>query len=261
MKRLGSVARRPKERGEFLPPIFRPLSEKGINLRMGTASMIAGPPGAMKTGFALYWAARSGKRTLYMSADSEDFEMLERAGAMVSGQPQSEVRRDPQKYAEMLDRINMRFVFEDAPTYKDLELEVAAYTETYGDFPEIIVVDNLLNVTGDNEDEWASMRETSRVIHRLTRITGAALIVLHHMRETSNKPHPEPRSSVEGRVSHLPKLILSVLLDGEGFKVAPVKNRFGPADRTGQTYATIHCSPNTMQFFNSRHDQMTGQAA
>lgn len=263
MRTLVTAALRPEDTGGFLKPIFRPLEDAGIRAREGTVTFIAGVPGAMKTGLTLYWVGRLGKRTLYFSADSESFEMAERAAAMMTGDTMLKVRQNLGAYADMLATLPMRLVYDDAPTYKDVELEVAAYAEVHGAFPEVIVIDNLLNLTGENESEWAAHRDHARVVHRLTRITKAAVFVLAHMGEDKVDPTaaPQPRTKLQGKVSHLPKLILSLALQGDRLKIAAVKNRFGPADPSGKTYVELYCNPATNQFFNSMQDMREGRAA
>ena len=263
MRSLGSIARQPQAEGNFLAPVFRPLEDKSIRLREGTATFIAGVAGSMKTGLTLYWVGRLNKPTLYFSADSEPFEIFERAAAMVSGDSMQKVRANPSNYARLLDDLNLRFVFEDSPTYKDLELEVAAYAEVYGRFPEVIVVDNLLNLVGENENEWGAHRDHAKVIHRLTRITKATVLVLAHMGEDAKDPTatPAPRTKLQGKVSHLPKVILSLAFDGQRLKVAPVKNRFGPGDPSGSTWVELYCDPASNRFFNSLADMQAGRPA
>lgn len=263
MRRLSSIARRPAETGDFLPSVFYPLEQAGIRLRAGTASYIAGTPGSMKTGWTLYYVARMNLPTLYFSADSEPFEMMERAASMVSGKSVREVRVNPAAFAAELDSLNIRMVFEDAPTYTDLELEVAAYAEIHGEFPKVIVIDNLLNLTGENENEWGAHRDHAKVIHRLTRITKAAMLVLAHMGEDKVDPSglPQPRTKLQGKVSHLPKVILSLAFDGTRLKVAAVKNRFGPGDASGRTYVELFCTPDNNRFYNTQFDMTNGHAA
>lgn len=263
MRTLGRAARRPAGSGTFLPTIFTPFEQAGIRLREGTASIIAGTPGSMKTGLTLYWVGRLGKPTLYFSADSEEFEVMERMAAMMTGDTMQQVRANPEKYADRLDELKMRFIFEDSPTYKDVELEVSAYAEVYGCWPEVIVIDNLMNLVGESDDEWGSMRDSAKVIHRLTRITKATTLVLHHMGEDKVDPSgkPAPRTKLQGKVSHLPKMVLSLAFDGQRLKVAAVKNRFGPASPSGENYVELWCDPNRSQFFNSQQDYMAERPA
>jgi hypothetical protein len=246
-----------------MPPVFLPLENAGIRLREGTVTFIAGVAGAMKTGLALYWVGRLGRPALYFSADSEPFEVLERCASMVSGDSMSQVRANPSAYAEAVDSLPIRFCFEDSPTYDDLVLEVCAYAEVYGEFPKVIVIDNLMNLTGENENEWGAHRDHAKVIHKLTRVTKAKVIVLAHMGEDKVDPsqNPQPRTKLQGKVSQLPKVILSLAFDGQVLKVAAVKNRFGPGDASGHTYAELYVDPTRNQFFNSRNDYQNGRPA
>lgn len=269
MKSLARAARPNQDQGEFLPLPLRPLADMKIRVRSGTATFIAGPPGAAKTMFTLYNILRMNKPTLFFSADCEPFEIVERAAAAMSGQTMDFVRQNPQQYVEGLATYcnNVKFVYDDAPSYLDVELEVAAYAEVYGQFPEIIVIDNLMNLVGQSEDEWSSHRDHAKVIHRLTRITKAALIVLAHMSDDrTDASHPAPRKSLMGKVGALPKVILSLAMCEESpgvwkILVAPVKSRWSSADPSGKTYAEVYCDPSRSRLFNSRTDLMNGVPA
>ena len=265
MKSLARSAHRVKEDGgSFLEPVFRPLEQAKIRLRSGTATFVAGPPGAMKTGLILYWVLRLNKPTVYFSADSEAFEIVERSAAAISGDTVETVRLNPEAYAEQLRDVagNVRFVYEDSPSYEDVELEIAAYAEVFGKFPEIIVIDNLMNLVGDNESEWAAHRDHARVIHRLTRITKASLIVLAHMSDDRTDPStPAPRSKLMGKVGALPKMILSLAMKGDELRIAAVKSRWGPADASGQSYVTLYVTPQTNRFYGSRWALQNDQPA
>lgn len=265
MRTLGGSLRKGQDTGgAFLPVIFRKMEDAGIRARLGTVTIVAGPPGALKTGFTLYYLLRLGLPTLYVSADAEDFEMDERAAAAISGDNMDVVRHNPGKYVPALTEqaSHIRLVFEDSPTYHDLELEVAAYAEAYGEFPKIIAIDNLMNLVGENENEWASMRDSARVLHRLTRITKAGLFVLHHMSDDRIDPTtPAPRKSLQGKVSQLAKAIWSLALDGDRLLVAPVKNRWGPGDASGRTYVELYASPSNSRLYNSQADFHAGRPA
>lgn len=267
MRTLATAARKPKDSGSFLPDIFPSLGAAGIRLRLGTAAYIAGTPGSMKTGLALYWvvklAQRQGLPCLYFSCDSEDFEMVERTAALLTGDTTAQVRANPQHYADVLADLPIRMSFEDSPSYNDVALEVAAYAEVFGEFPKVIVIDNLMNLAGETEDEWGAHRDHAKVIHKLTRITGALVLVLAHMGEDRVDPgsKPAPRTKLQGKVSHLPKVILSLAFDGQRLKVAAVKNRFGPADASGNTFYELYANAATNQFFDSREAFLNGRAA
>lgn len=270
MRTLARIALDPPASGEPLPTVFRSLYDFGIRPRRGAVFMIAAPPGAMKTFLALKWVQAMRLTTLFFSADTDANTILERAGAVITGDRQEDVRLGLEEgggeyYAKKLREFagHVRWVFESDPTYHDIELEITAFAEVYGQFPEVIVVDNLMNVTGENESEWAAMRDSAKVLHRITRITGAAVFVLHHMSENkADERYPAPRKDLQGKVAQLPELIVSVSIDSdEGLiRVADVKDRWGRADPSAKSFATVHIDPERGQFFNTGYDKQIGMA-
>lgn len=250
-----------------LPVVFPGLAEAGIRPRRATVTMIAATPASLKSMLTLYWVARMALPTLIFSADTDAYESMKRAAAMVSGNTMDQVERDITQgnqdyYEELLAQLNIRWVFETDPTYTDLELETAAYAETFGEFPEVIVIDNLMNVVGENENEFASMRDTTKALKRLVRITNASVFVLHHMQETekgNNKP--AARNRLQGKVSQLPEMILSIALDGDELRVSAVKNRFGPGDASAEKYVSIYADPSRVRFYNNRIAMSQGVSA
>lgn len=230
--------------------------------------MFAGTPGSMKTFMVLFLLAKMGLPALFFSADTDAKTITKRAAAMLTGDSQEAVESalrtngGASYYAEHLESLNkIRWVFESDPTYRDLELETLAFAEVHGKYPEIIVVDNLMNVVGESEDEWGSMRETTKAFKRLVRFTDAALFVLHHMAERkTDNTMPSPRSDLQGKVSQLPEVILSLAFDGVSeLRVAPVKNRFGPADASARTHVvTLFVRPENGQFYTSAYARAQG---
>lgn len=259
---VGSARTAKEEGGHFLPPVFNAFESMRIRARRGTVTLIAGPPGCMKTGLVLYLALRWDLPTLYMAADVESFEIVERAGAILSGDTMEKVRANPKDYTELFKGSNVRFSYEDSPTYQSLEMEVAAYAEVFGTFPEIIVVDNVVNLVGESENEWVSHRDHAHVLHALAHRTQSAVIALAHMSDDRKDPStPSPRSKLMGKISALPKAIWSLALDGDKLHVSPVKNKHGREYPSGETYATIHADAARNQFFNTYADMQNGVPA
>lgn len=265
MQRLSRIVQQPSStEGRVLPLVFSPLEQAGIRPRLGTVCMIAAVPGAMKSMLALYWTARMNLPTLFFSADTDAYESTKRAAAMVSGDTQDVVEHnlnngDTDRYFNVLDTLNLRWVFETDPTYLDLELETAAFAEVHGEFPKVIVIDNLMNVVGDNENEFASMRDTTKALKRLVRITDAAVFVLHHMQETEkDTSKPPARNRLQGKVSQLPEIILSIARNGDEMRISPVKNRFGPGDASGETYVSLWTDATRCRFYASQWHKEQG---
>jgi hypothetical protein len=124
--------------------------------------------------------------------------------------------------------------FESSPNLNDLDEEVSAFEEIWGESPALIVVDNLMDVAMDGGEEFSGMRSVMKELKFLARDTNACVLVLHHTKESYNSDPCPPRSAVQGMVNQLPALILTVGQTPHGMLgVAAVKNRYGKADPTG----------------------------
>ena len=91
------------------------------------------------------------------------------------------------------------------------------------------------------------MRSTIKELKYLARDTNASILILHHTKESYEGKPCQPRSALQGMVAQLPALILTVGTDAPGFiAVAPVKNRYGKADQTGNTAYWLQFNPEIM---------------
>ena len=162
------------------------------------------------------------------------------------------------KYYEKMKHI--QWVFDSSPSLDDVELELKAYQELYGRNPELIIIDNLMNVVAETDNEWAGLRAIMMELHDLARNTEACVMVLHHVSEASEYGDgtlPPPRRSIHGKVSQLPSLMLTLGYDpfNKVMKVAAVKNRFGPHQADGKDFVALTanyavCQINDIQLFN-----------
>jgi len=216
--------------------------------------MIAGPPGSGKSTLALAIAARAGVGTLYFSADTHPHTMSLRLLAMLTGRDQSSVETfldaDREWAADVLKQsANIRWCFDSAPSLRDIEEEILAYREVVGADPELIVIDNAIDVTHDSGDEWSSLRSLMRELKWWARDTEAAVLVLHHTSESANGDPCPPMRSLHGKVAQTPALILTIGTSDNttGFMgVAPVKNRYGPASPGGSNPIWLNYNPGSM---------------
>ena len=211
--------------------------------------MVAAAPNAGKSMFALIYAVKAKVPTLFFSADTDTPTVMMRAASHLSGHSQLLVEANLNNSRHYYDKYlsdmeNIQFVFDSSPSLDDIELEVKAYVELYGIPPELIVIDNLMNVVAESDNEWAGLRAIMVEFHDMARKTEACVMVLHHVSEQSeygkdNKP--PARRAIHGKVSQLPALILTLGFDplDKTLKVAPVKNRFGPHTADGSDFATL----------------------
>jgi replicative DNA helicase len=221
-----------------LPEVWTDLNQKQIKFRRGQVCMVAAAPNAGKSMFALVYAIRAKVPTLFFSADTDTATVMIRAASALSGHGQvsveAQLQRNSSAYKEDLKGIShIQWCFDSSPSLDDIELEVKAYVELYGVAPELIVIDNLMNVVAEHDNEWAGLRQIMVELHDMARKTEACVMVLHHVSEQTeygDTTRPPARRAIHGKVSQLPSLILTLgYSPTEGtLRVAPVKNRFGP---------------------------------
>lgn len=232
-----------------LPDVWEGLKAKQIKFRRGQVCMVAAAPNAGKSMFALIYAIKAKVPTLFFSADTDTTTVMMRGASHVSGHSQLSVETNLASNTHYYDQYfqklsHIKWVFDSSPSLDDIELEIRAYVELYGHAPELIVIDNLMNVTAETDNEWAGLRAIMMEFHDMARKTEACVLVLHHVSEQSeygNPSKPPHRRAIHGKVSQLPALILTLGYDPvqATLLVAAVKNRFGPHTADGSNYATL----------------------
>ena len=254
MRTLHRAVRSIDRGGTVIPVPFQSWTENGISIRRGEVSMIAGPPGAGKSSLALAIAVMSGVPTLYVSCDSHESTMALRTISMVTKRSQLEVEQamltDPQWASHIIhDHAgHIKWMFDASPTLGDLEDEVNTYRMIMGEDPELVIVDNAVDITHEQGDEFSSLRSLMREVKWWSRDTGSAFCILHHTSEGYHGHPCPPRSALHGKIAQIPSLVLTLSSDEPGLMaVAAVKNRYGPADATGKTAVWMDYHPSTMQ--------------
>ena len=257
MKTLRRSIRKADIGGEPLEAPFQAFERAGIILRRAEVTVIAGTPGAGKSSIALHIAARLKQPTLYFAADTNAHTMAMRllalTGKMTQQQAENMLKANPDTAESILAENNhLYWSFESSPTLKDLDEEVSAFETIWGRSPTLIVVDNLMDVALDGHEEFAAMRQIMKELKFLARDTNVCVLVLHHTQEGTPGYPCQPRSALQGKVSQIPAMVLTVgqktLPTGIDYYlcVAPVKNRYGRADQTGETYVELSFDPERM---------------
>lgn len=214
--------------------------------RRGEVTMIAGMPGSQKSGFALFLAARMGLPTLYFCADMAQHTAITRLAATMTGDDKRTVadgiKGDGAGYYEdAVSDIDIRFCYDPNPDMGTITGELDAWVEGWDEYPALIVVDNLLDVippAGDSEH--AAYKAILLEIKSMARLTGAAVLILHHMSESAGDPaKPAPRDKILGKVAQTPENVLSIAVDGDEFRVSVVKQREGPTDAKASRWVSF----------------------
>lgn len=238
--------------GDPLPTVFQSLHAEGIIFRRGQLCLISAGAGTGKSGLVLTYALLAKVATLYFSADSDAFTQLSRSLSILTGAPLEKtvdvVRSGDLGSAEdVFQDIPIRFVYDASPSLDRIETSMAAYEEVYGDYPALVVIDNITNVrSGSGEDDpFSGLEALMDYLHVMARNTAACVIGLHHVTGPNNDgDKPIPLSGVKGQIGRVPELILTAYKTTETYgstslHVSPVKNRGGKSDPSGLTHASL----------------------
>jgi KaiC/GvpD/RAD55 family RecA-like ATPase len=214
-------------------------------IRRSEVTMFAGQPGAGKSLLALWHAqawVSEGLRGLYFSADSAELGQASRALAMtlvnlsVSEAEEMLKSEDEWALAQMHKLNNLSWSFEDDLSYENINEEVMAFVELWGCYPDFIIVDNLTDVEGQSEDEWATQRRALKALVQLARHTDSATLVLHHTSEDEKEDPCPGRRAIMGKCNQKPAMIWTTADHGGRRPIARVKDRYNKgADKSGRT--------------------------
>lgn len=253
---------------------FAELYELGVRPRRGQLIMVAGRSGSQKSGFVLFWAAQMGLPTLYFSGDMSPFTAGVRLASIATGWTSDEVEDQMgSDFGESLvtgalgeSKADIDLVFASPITWDRVVAELNLYVMLRNELPELVVLDNLMDFEGAENDYEAQM-QTMQDVSSFARELGVTVVVLHHASDKSwdakNDPHSPPsRDQIKNGLSEKPELTLTVALGAhlvdEGlepvreFRVACVKQRDGACDPSAGQFAILNCDPSRTQFWDRR---------
>lgn len=273
MQTLSLAMRNSEEEGTALPSVFPSLEKVGAKFRRGQLSLIAGAPGGGKSAFATFEAVKAAYwddeffqevpvPTLYISADSDKKTLGNRITASVTKHTVDESEKllmagDKETW-DMLsaNTSHIWFAWDRGPSLDDIAAEVEAFAHVWGEWPHKIVIDNLKNIWVDESGEGGEHIRYDRVLdylHELAGITGAHIMVLHHVTgyfEIGNVPIP--LSGILGKVTKPFRLILTLHRAWDGMLgISIVKNSSGPMDPSGNLILHIPIDLERMQYMDN----------
>lgn len=235
--------------------MFKTLEAKDTRLLRGQLALVAAAPGIGKSAFALTLAMGSGVPCLYFSADSDAFTQVTRMISIASGCTLSEsaemVLTDdmPESVSQTLGDLPIRFDYDASPSLDTIDGLMASYDEVFGDYPALVVIDNITNVWGggaESDDPFSGLESLLDYLHTMARKTEACVIGLHHVTGPYNDgDKPIPLSGLKGQVGRVPELVLTLhKQNGDDWNptklcVSTVKNRSGKADPSGADFAEL----------------------
>lgn len=220
----------------------------GVELRKGMLALIAAGPGTGKSAVALNFAAQAGVPTLYFSADSDARTQLTRASAVLTGESVADCTRklDSGKIPKQVEEAPLMFDFSAEPDLDAIEKAMSVYLELYGEYPHLVIVDNLGDVRYPGEgSKFDAQDSVLRWLNGMARKTGSCVVVLHHVTSSFNDTaQPIPQSGVRGQVTQIPSVIITLHRAGSYDEAVVlgaslVKNRGGRSDASGQTVTRL----------------------
>jgi len=258
-----------------LPEILPALTQKGIRFERGQVCMIVAAPNGGKSMLSLWYSVAARIPTFVFSADTDKRTTRYRAAAIATGHTFDEVKQmDGTSAQDIIDeageaitQAGIQFSFDPSVSLEDIDMELLAYEEVYGEgHLQMVVIDNLLNVeSGESSGDFAGLLDTMAFLHQLARAKDCAVVILHHVNESPSKhasEYPYPRGAIRGKVSQYPEMILSLaMLPAEGqMRVACVKHRHATPSPSGEDYVTIYVDAPRMSFYNTVADLKNAQA-
>lgn len=236
------------EGGSALPSVWRTFDDAGIRIYRGDVTMWAGPPGAGKSVAALQYAIQAKVPTLYISCDMGSYLTSVRATAIITNQEINHLKGEMasnegrERYRQVIvDEVNHLYMaYESRPSPEQIKEIELAFEELWGIPPELLVIDNLMNLFSGSENEWTGLRDLSQVSHYFAHEMGAAVLLLHHVNLGGyDITRPGPLGAIKGQVTELPAVILTMAKGERVLRVAAVKNRHDESDPTGKKYVEL----------------------
>lgn len=253
MYHLSRALAKDKAGGMPLGEVWETLSASTVVFRRGQLVLVGSGPGVGKSAFALTLAVQSGSKSIYFSADSGPGTQLSRTAAIKLGKETEEITKEIEQgnlfETELVELKRIRWDFDAGPTLDSINESVDAYAYLHGEYPELIIVDNLMDVVadvnGDDSSGTFSMQAILQFLKELARNTGAMVMVLHHLvGEFENGDTPPPLGALRGKVSKVPEQVLNLyriesVMGPEALGVVIAKNRGGKANAAGKMHVEL----------------------
>src|SRR5262249_24507047 len=124
-----------------------------------------------------------------------------------------------EKLGDRADHIE--WIFDSVITGPGAGERLNAFAEVHGQYPHLMVLDNLQNGIETPADEYAQVKEMMTSVQKLARATKAHIAVLHHVKgEYSAGTKPVPLSGGLQNPFAVPEVGLTFYRPDEGHRIA-----------------------------------------
>lgn len=216
------------------------LEKAGLRLRRGQTSLTVGSSG---TGKSQLWAnlcQRGGYPSMYWSADTDRHDVTVRTIALHSGETTERVDAmlDDRSWDAWVEKTlshgrHVDWIFDSHIAPKPLGERMLAFAEKHGEYPHLLVVDNLSNTVTNQDNEFPEQKTMIIAMQQLARDTGTHIAILTHAKgEYENGTKPIPMAGVLNNLFKYVEVGITLhrMDDDQTLGVNLVKLRSGKSD-------------------------------
>lgn len=262
MESLLQSARR-RDEGEALPTVFKTLADRDIHFFRGSVHVIAAAPGVGKSIFALKHAIEAKVPSLYICADTPRHITAVRAGQMLTSSFKAVVEAqleedDSSIWEAYTSADHIGAFYRSGISPDEITLMIGAFAEIKGEFPWLVILDNLTNVSYEGDSESAAQKRIMGELDAIAKEANICFVILVHVSGTyKNGTTPIPQDGVMNKLSEYQHTTLTLTrsMDERELLLACVKNRTGPSDPSGVTRFALRADFDVMSLKDG-----TGQA-
>lgn len=258
MQSLGMAARNRGSTGLQLPTPFYPsLEDNGIRFWRSQLALIVGPGSAGKSVFISNLVVKWRRPTLAFLLDQDQATAASRFAATAVDESFLELKKDLDSSVVVSALEDLNFVQTDfrAESLDDIQRQMDAYIERYGVPPEVVVIDNLGNMTSGLVDEGPALKAMTLELDIMARKYESLILCAHHTTDIATT-EPLARDKILFKITQYPRLVISVAMNGftGEYKLAAVKNSSGPTDPTASQPLTFSADFGNMQIMEATAD-------
>lgn len=245
-------------------PFYPTLEEAGITFYRSQFVLVVSPGGGGKSLLIGNLVVKWDVPTLAFLLDQDQSTASARFAATELDEPFTDLKEhlhDPKVGKVLAGMGNIQTDFK-AEQMDDVLRQLDAYIERYGQPPQVMVIDNLGNMTSGYDDEWSALKALTLEFDLLARQYEMLVIGAHHTRDEPTT-EPLPRSAILGKISQYPRLILSIAFNtyDQVYKLAAVKNSSGPSDVMAVSPLAFMANPANMQVTELPRERKPNAAA
>lgn len=264
MQSLGMAARNRGTTGQQLPtPFYQSLEDAGIRFWRSQLALVVGPGSAGKSVFISNLVVKWKRPTLAFLLDQDQATAASRFAATEMDEPFLRLKADLSGDSVVRTLESLSYIQTDfkAESIEDVQRQLDAYIERYGIPPEVMVVDNLGNMTSGYDGEWAMLKALALELDTMARKYEMLILAAHHTSDVATT-EPLPRDKILGKITQYPRLVLSVAYNAFDcvYKLAAVKNSSGPTDPMAASPLSFSADLANMQIVEATADTFVNHA-